>query len=306
MSSELISNFYGCLSTSASKYHTRLLQILAINGGAGEIEEGMMWFASNYEKFEDKDSDDTGGVNGAGIGMNEEASGWKDWRGASFCSLSHYGVQIQILLYFLKLSLPCRPLKYLSLLHPRLGSALFPNASSLSLPTPSAVSESTPTASSAAHKKRKIKKKAKTIIPFATERLGSFMDKLPMWQLLRLVDTDPAMRGGGGPDSQSNESKPNGGRGKEQERDWISSPDILLLGISPLRPRAQPGAKAKLFDPSPSPPASPLARSAGRNEARSLKRVASTSMDAVAERAFDDAPTKAGSGLHVGKRIRIR
>lgn len=40
---------------SSDKYHLELAQILADGGGAGEIEECMMWYAWNYEKTGDED-----------------------------------------------------------------------------------------------------------------------------------------------------------------------------------------------------------------------------------------------------------
>ena len=42
---------------SANKYHFELPQILQDGGGAGEIEETMMWFALSYERIEDDDHD---------------------------------------------------------------------------------------------------------------------------------------------------------------------------------------------------------------------------------------------------------
>lgn len=80
-------------------------------------------------------------------------------------------VQIQILLYFLKLSLPgpCTPLPPVEV----------PHAGSVSFISP--VKES---------RLRKRKKEApNTIIPSPDERLESFMDKLSMWQLVSLTDT---------------------------------------------------------------------------------------------------------------------
>src|ERR1700733_11093988 len=44
--------------SSSNKYHVELPQILSDGGGAGEIEENMMWFALNYEKA-DGDEDRT-------------------------------------------------------------------------------------------------------------------------------------------------------------------------------------------------------------------------------------------------------
>ena len=41
--------------SAASKYQTELPLILANNGGEGEIEERMMWFALNHEKGDEDD-----------------------------------------------------------------------------------------------------------------------------------------------------------------------------------------------------------------------------------------------------------
>ncbi|SRR6266576_5130468 len=59
---------------ASSKYHVDLPQILADGGGAGEIEENMMWFALSFEKSEGLGQDASGG--------EEESEPWKDekWR----------------------------------------------------------------------------------------------------------------------------------------------------------------------------------------------------------------------------------
>jgi hypothetical protein len=36
--------------SSSNKYHVELPQILSDGGGAGEVEENMMWFTLNHEK----------------------------------------------------------------------------------------------------------------------------------------------------------------------------------------------------------------------------------------------------------------
>jgi hypothetical protein len=42
--------------STSNKYHYELPQILQDGGGAGEMEETMMWYALNYEKVPDEDS----------------------------------------------------------------------------------------------------------------------------------------------------------------------------------------------------------------------------------------------------------
>jgi len=58
----------------SNKYHVDLAQILTDGGGAGEIEENMMWFALSFEKSEGLGQDANGG--------EEESEPWKDekWR----------------------------------------------------------------------------------------------------------------------------------------------------------------------------------------------------------------------------------
>ncbi|KAH7921684.1 hypothetical protein BV22DRAFT_1018890 [Leucogyrophana mollusca] len=148
--------------TSASKYHTELPQILADNGGAGELEETMMWFALNYEKSSEDEDEER-------------------WRNQWLERLERREVQIQILLYFLKLSLP----------GPQ--TPLPP----VTIPAP-ATTTSFPTSTSTHSRKRK--SKPKIVIPSTTERLESFMDKLSTWQLLSSMDagapTSPGNRSG--------------------------------------------------------------------------------------------------------------
>ena len=40
--------------SSANKYHTELPQILSDGGGAGEMEETMMWYALTHEKADEE------------------------------------------------------------------------------------------------------------------------------------------------------------------------------------------------------------------------------------------------------------
>ncbi|KAG2055867.1 hypothetical protein BDR06DRAFT_953706 [Suillus hirtellus] len=94
------------LRAAANKYHHELPQIFADGGGAGEAEESMMWYALGYEK-----------VNGSAE-RNEHLTGEDNamleekWRSGWLECMEQREVQIQILLYFLKLFLPgpCTPL----------------------------------------------------------------------------------------------------------------------------------------------------------------------------------------------------
>ncbi|KAF8883343.1 hypothetical protein CPB84DRAFT_1790137 [Gymnopilus junonius] len=83
---------------TSKKYLVELPQILANGGGAGEMEETMMWYALTHEKA-DEDSD----------AAAENAEGpWMDdaWRQKYMDRMERREVQIQILLYSYKLSLP--------------------------------------------------------------------------------------------------------------------------------------------------------------------------------------------------------
>ncbi|KAI6042727.1 hypothetical protein EDC04DRAFT_2866669 [Pisolithus marmoratus] len=90
--------------SSSAKYHIELPRILANNGGAGEIEETTMWYALNYEKVGSGEGDEENGVqsgNSGDVAMMEDK-----WKNAWLERLERREVQIQILLYLLKLSLP--------------------------------------------------------------------------------------------------------------------------------------------------------------------------------------------------------
>lgn len=83
-----------------NKYHVELLQILQDGGGAGEIEETMMWYALHHEKATTQElhkDADTG---------SQEL--WMDgkWRQEWLERLERREVQVQILLYMMKLSIP--------------------------------------------------------------------------------------------------------------------------------------------------------------------------------------------------------
>ncbi|KDR70955.1 hypothetical protein GALMADRAFT_144421 [Galerina marginata CBS 339.88] len=84
-----------------NKYHVELPRILADGGGAGEMEETMMWYSLTHEKG-----------NGNAQVASEEADGpWVDdgWRQAYMNRMERREVQIQILLLLYKLSLPGPP-----------------------------------------------------------------------------------------------------------------------------------------------------------------------------------------------------
>ncbi|KAI6039357.1 hypothetical protein EDC04DRAFT_1757664 [Pisolithus marmoratus] len=151
--------------SSSAKYHIELPRILANNGGAGEIEETTMWYALNYEKVGSGEGDEENGVqsgNSGDVAMMEDK-----WKNAWLERLERREVQIQILLYLLKLSLPgpCRPLLPVTI-------------------PPSGIGNDTNLGRSA----RRRKEKPITVIPSPAERLESFMDKLSTWQLISRMD----------------------------------------------------------------------------------------------------------------------
>ncbi|KAG9223866.1 hypothetical protein CCMSSC00406_0007728 [Pleurotus cornucopiae] len=80
-----------------NKYHIDLSQILADSGGAGEIEETMMWYVLNYEKFDHTTESD------------DEARASDTWRKSWLTRMERREVLTQILLYMLKLTLPAPP-----------------------------------------------------------------------------------------------------------------------------------------------------------------------------------------------------
>ncbi|KAG2337259.1 hypothetical protein BDR05DRAFT_1005205 [Suillus weaverae] len=147
---------------AANKYHNELPQILADGGGAGEAEESMMWYALGYEK-----------VDASSEYLNREDNAMLEdkWRSGWLERMEQREVQIQILLYFLKLSLPgpCTPLPPVEV----------PPSDSINFISPAKPSHS---------RKKKKKEKLNSIIPSSVERLESFMDKLSMWQLVSLMN----------------------------------------------------------------------------------------------------------------------
>ncbi|KAL0070096.1 hypothetical protein AAF712_002583 [Marasmius tenuissimus] len=143
--------------TAANKYHQELPQILSDGGGAGEVEESMMWHALSYEKGDEEFE--------AMRNMNPDMSVWEDerWRTNWLQRMEKREIQIQILLHFLLLSLP--------------GPSPPP------LPPP-------PELSSVKRRKQLRKKPAPT--PSTEDRLESFMDKLSTWQLMVDLSTSPS------------------------------------------------------------------------------------------------------------------
>ncbi|KAG5732729.1 hypothetical protein E4T56_gene16704 [Termitomyces sp. T112] len=128
--------------TASIKYRVELPRILSNGGGSGEMEETMMWYALSYEKADDDLWTRTADI---------REGPWEDekWRMRWLERMERREFQIQILLYFLKLSLPKSP----------------PS------PTPD-------------KKKGKRSLPVSPLKPSSEDCLEIFMDKLSMWQLM--------------------------------------------------------------------------------------------------------------------------
>lgn len=146
-----------------NKYHTEVPQILADEGGAGDIEEGTMWFALGYEKGDEQAEPIAGGFKDP---TNDAAEPWKKkW----LERMERREVQIQILLHFLVLSLPGP--------HPA--------------PTTSPKKRKRATSVHGSPSKAGPEERSDIL----EARLESFMDKLSTWQLLSSLDQDQDAKG---------------------------------------------------------------------------------------------------------------
>ncbi|KAG2138017.1 hypothetical protein DEU56DRAFT_719094, partial [Suillus clintonianus] len=87
------------LRTVANKYRNELPRIIADGGGAGEVEESMMWYALGYEKT------DASAERSEHLSREDPVMLENKWISSWLERMEQREVQIQILLYFLKLSL---------------------------------------------------------------------------------------------------------------------------------------------------------------------------------------------------------
>ncbi|KAF8578202.1 hypothetical protein K439DRAFT_1362758 [Ramaria rubella] len=177
------------------KYHQELPQILHDGGGAGEIEEMVMWYAWNKEKYDEE--------RGEG-GDTEEA-----WKKAWLEKLERREVQIQILLYFQLLSFsplaPTTPVASPSKKRKRKQThgppspvkAVFPLT--LSIEAEVAAKGTKP---SATHVDDSLGME---------DRLEFFMDKLSLWQLVASLNTTGS--------SHQAPSQPT----EKDQRDWMQT-----------------------------------------------------------------------------------
>ncbi|KAJ3857246.1 hypothetical protein EV368DRAFT_30704 [Lentinula lateritia] len=193
--------------TAANKYQTELPQILDNNGGAGEIEESMMWYALNFERAHSEgqhERERTRTNTGSSCStQSAESPIWVDemWRAKWIRKMERREVQIQILLHLLILSLPG------------------PSPPPPELPEMSSV------------KRRKRPRKKTTIVVTPADRLEAFMDKLSMWQLMGDLDSNEKERVAVNP---------------QDELDWTQrfcQSIVEPLSVSPCWPRQMPSNK---------------------------------------------------------------
>ncbi|KAF5372305.1 hypothetical protein D9615_009315 [Tricholomella constricta] len=135
--------------SASKKYNLELPQILSNGGGAGEIEETVMWYALSYETADEDVWTRTTAI-GEGPWVDDK------WRSKWLERMERREYQIQILLYLLELSLPGPP-----------------------LPPPSPSPEK-----GKGKGKGKIAQEEINIGRPPEECLEIFMDKLSMWQLM--------------------------------------------------------------------------------------------------------------------------
>ncbi|KDQ60238.1 hypothetical protein JAAARDRAFT_191643 [Jaapia argillacea MUCL 33604] len=225
-----------------NKYYTEVPQILDDGGGAGDVEESMMWFAVNNERFDDDEEE--GG----------EGEGRKRW----LERMERRETQIQILIHLLLLTLPPPP----------------PPPP----PTKKRKCKQPPISTSPSHpfslSDSPSKPKSKTHIPskddhgresdpthishaILSDKLETFMDRLSTWQLLSKLDFDS--------DGRARDSAKTQGKGKEkqkvkgEERDWMQvfCEDIVEPLFKEKLPDQTSLLHSKLFPHSPFSDSSP-------------------------------------------------
>ncbi|KAJ3540191.1 hypothetical protein NM688_g6259 [Phlebia brevispora] len=235
-----------CLLTTrsaADKWNTTVPRLLENEENDGSSEHEVMWFSLKYEKVEEppnaENSDDT-----------EEK-----WRANWLQRMEQREVMIQIILYFLLLSLPGPP-------EPLPAS---PKVHSIDAPAPSP---------------KKRKRGAEDLRPLPLDdRLEAFMDRLSMWQLMGTIEETA-----GGDESLLHTRSAGPEKGKKSaadERDWMQKfcEDVVKPVFEESMPDLCELLHSKVFQSSPfsddsdpfSPPPSPKAKSR-----RPLERSSST------------------------------
>lgn len=235
--------------TASQKYHTRISQILDEDGGSGDAEEAMMWFAYKHEKIDEENPENP---------EETEMEAEERWKNSWLEKMERREVQVQVLLLFLLLSLPGAP------------APTGPMRSAPALP---------PSLSPSKIKKRKRRGSSPVPPPMSMQdRLESFMDKMSMWQLMSSIDEEEAKRAQGGRSDAKGKQK------AVDERDWmqIFCEDVVEPKFRSSLPDFCDLLRSKVFQTSPfsddsdsllspSPPPSP------RQKNKRLKSAASAS-----------------------------
>ncbi|KAF9523620.1 hypothetical protein CPB83DRAFT_910555 [Crepidotus variabilis] len=204
-------------SLVSTKYHTELSQILEHGGGAGEMEETMMWYVVEHDKATEA-SGGAGGENGI----------WTDekWRKGYLERMEKREVQIQILLYLLKLSLP--------------GPVPPPSPTKSTRPKPK------PKLKRVKGRRGRGRSQPIESDPTPEEYLESFMDKLAVWQLM----DDPKDNAVVGQPSGQNANPKGKGKAKVlDERDWtqVFVEDVVEPQFKHLLPNLITLLRSKVF-----------------------------------------------------------
>ncbi|KAM6496536.1 hypothetical protein JOM56_007009 [Amanita muscaria] len=239
---------------ASNKYNADLPQILVDGGGAGEIEEQMMWFALSYEKGDEHGGADQSVNEGGGV---EETEPWRNekWRKGWLERMERREVQIQILLHFVKLSLP--------------GPKPPDEAEKSSEPARMLQRPYLARKSSRRQSKKEGQDKRPTLS--TREALEIYMDKMSTWQLLSGIE-QPA-------DILNNYDKIHGISSKDDERDWIQIfvIDIVEKQFRPYLPDLCDLFRQKVL------PASPFADSGDDLDLGDIQSTASTRSNSPVE-----------------------
>ncbi|KAI1793673.1 DNA replication regulator SLD3-domain-containing protein [Ganoderma leucocontextum] len=247
------------------KYHTRIPSIISEESEPADPEEEYVWYAYHKDK----------------VGEDERQEGQDDYeaqerlKNAWLEKYERREVQIQVLLYFLLVSLP----------KDRAGPSIEDARTAIadSLPLPPSLSPSKP-------KKRKHKDRGRGRAQDPPpqpleERLESYMDKLAMWQLMQAVDSSL----GRGETSRSAVGKEKDKQ--KDDRDWMQAfcedvveplfkaklPELCALFRSKLFPDAGNSDTSLGLSPplSPKPATKRLKSSASASGSASSSRAAS-------------------------------
>lgn len=156
---ELLNDILSTARGVAQKYHTELPSIISDGGGLGEVEEQMMWLRYNNEKASDNDE----------LSQDHWTRLWLE-------KMERREVQIQTLLYMLKLSLPG------------------PQPTCTTPAPPDPPLDSSPRKRTKAHADVRAMQAPVRAPSTPIYRLEAFMDKLSTWQLVGELEDVPDKR----------------------------------------------------------------------------------------------------------------